>query len=307
MSHKSKVSLNEQLRQEFFQCLVIGRSRDLDKKNGVDTKRYIYSWGSYKTYFKVGKRYLAWCKRQGFRCRTLADCRPYCDLWLQENIQRGLSAYTLKLYTATLSKIYSTSSDAFIKTPTRHRKDITRSRMPAVRDKNFNPELHQNTINFLLSTGLRRNEANSLRGSALFIDSDGADSIDGTGQRYKLRITSGSKGGRPREVLIIGDVENVVAMMKAAGDGKVFPNKLPTNLDVHNLRARHACLLYKYYHDKYGGPKDRKDKFFPRGELAHKAVYSKKLMRLVSEQLGHSRIGIFSSSYAYYLTQEDLK
>jgi RNA polymerase sigma factor (sigma-70 family) len=177
MSHKSKVSLNEQLRQEFFSRLAIGRSRDLDKRNGLDTRRLIYSWGSYKTYFKVGKRYLAWCKRQGFRCRTLADCRPYCDLWLQENIQRGLSAYTLKLYTATLSKIYSTSSDAFIKTPTRHRKDITRSRKPAVRDKNFNPELHQNTINFLLSTGLRRNEANSLRGLALFVDSDEADGM----------------------------------------------------------------------------------------------------------------------------------
>ena len=85
MSHKSKVSLNEQLRQDFFSRLAIGRSRDLDKRNGLDTKRLIYSWGSYKTYFKVGKRYLAWCKRQGFRCRTLADCRPYCDLWLQEN------------------------------------------------------------------------------------------------------------------------------------------------------------------------------------------------------------------------------
>lgn len=298
MSHKSKVSLNEQLRQRLSGCLAIGRSRNLDKKSGVDCKQFIYSWGSYKTYFKVGKRFLSWCRQQGFRCRTLADCRPYCDLWLQENIQRGLSAYTLKLYTATLSKIYATSSDAFIKTPTRHRKDITRSRKPAVRDKNFNPELHQNTINFLLSTGLRRNEANSLRPSALFIDSDG---------NYKLRITSGSKGGRPREVLIIGDVDNVVAMIKAAGDGKVFPNKLPTNLDCHNLRARHACLLYKHYHDKYGGPKDRKDKFFPRGEMAHKAVYSKKIMHLVSEQLGHSRIGIFSSSYAYYLTQEDLK
>ena len=298
MSHKSKVSLNEQLRQRLSGCLAIGRSRNLDKKNGVDCKQFIYSWGSYKTYFKVGKRFLSWCRQQGFKYRTLADCRQYCDLWLQESIDRGLSAHTLKLYTATLSKIYSTSSDAFIKTPTRHRKDITRSRKPAVRDKNFNPELHQNTINFLLSTGLRRNEANSLRGDHLFVDSQG---------RYMVRIDSGSKGGRPRDVLIIGDVDNVVAMMKAAGDGKVFPNKLPTNLDVHNLRARHACLLYKYYHDKYGGPKDRKDKFFPRGEMAHKAVYSKKIMHLVSEQLGHSRIGIFSSSYAYYLTQEELK
>ena len=307
MSHKSKVSLNEQLRQRLSGCLAIGRSRNLDKKSGIDCRQFIYSWGSYKAYFKQGKAFIKFCKAKGYKCKTLEDCRQYCDLWLQESIDRGLSAHTLKLYTATLSKIYATSSDAFIKTPTRHRKDITRSRKPAVRDKNFNPELHQNTINFLLSTGLRRNEANSLRGLALFVDSDEADGIDGTGPRYKLRITSGSKGGRPREVLIIGDVDNVVAMMKAAGDGKVFPNKLPANLDVHNLRARHACLLYKYYHDKYGGPKDRKDKFFPRGEMAHKAVYSKKLMRLVSEQLGHSRIGIFFFFFSYYLTQEDLK
>ena len=54
MSHKSKVSLNEQLRQRLSGCLAIGRSRNLDKRSGIDCKQFIYSWGSYKAYFKQG-------------------------------------------------------------------------------------------------------------------------------------------------------------------------------------------------------------------------------------------------------------
>ena len=44
MSHKSKVSLAEQLKNTLTAKLAIGRSKAKDKKNGVDCRDYIYIW-----------------------------------------------------------------------------------------------------------------------------------------------------------------------------------------------------------------------------------------------------------------------
>ena len=52
MSHKSKVSLAEQLKNTLTAKLAIGRSKAKDKKEGVDCREYIYSWNTYKTYYK---------------------------------------------------------------------------------------------------------------------------------------------------------------------------------------------------------------------------------------------------------------
>lgn len=296
MSHKSKVSLTEQLRLTLFNKLAINRSKFKDKQDHIDCKQYIYSWQTYKNYYKQGKAFLKFLKAKGYKCRTLEDCRQYCNLWLQDSIDRGLSPYTIKLYTATLSKIYSTSSDAFIKTPARHRRDVFRSRRAAVRDKNVNPDTYADMISYLSATGLRRNEAYSIRGRALIADETG----------YHIRVESGTKGGRPRDVIIVGDVDKVVSMMKAAGDGKVFPGGIPSSLDVHNLRALYAANLMKHLIKTEGIPDDPKDRIFLRGELKG-MVLSRHLSKKVALCMGHTRTNVISQGYMYHLTQEDLK
>lgn len=297
MSHKSKVSLAEQLKNTLTAKLAIGRSKAKDKKDGIDCRDYIYSWNTYKTYYREGKRFINFCKAKGYKCRTLADCRPYCDEWLADSIERNLSPFTLKLYVATLSKIYSETSESFIDTPARLRKNVFRSRREAVRDRNFSAEKHADLLEFAASTGLRRAEIKALRGSKLIQDADG---------NYRILVNSASKGGRPREALIIGNVQKIVDMMRAAGEGKVFPGGINSSIDIHHLRATYACDLYRHLMKTEGIPDDRNDRYICRRDMRSR-VYSKKLMAVVSENLGHSRIGVIAQAYLYQLTAAELK
>ena len=297
MSHKSNVSLAEQLKNTLTAKLAIGRSKAKDKKNGIDCRDYIYSWNTYKTYYKQGKAFIKFCKSKGYKCRTLADCRPYCDSWLADGAARGLSPFTLKLYVATLSKIYSETSDSFIETPARLRKNVFRSRRKAVRDSNFSIEKHADLLEFAASTSLRRAELKALRGNKLIQDADG---------NYRILVNSASKGGRPREALIIGNVQKIVDMMRAAGDGKVFPDGIPSAIDIHHQRAQYACDLYRHLMKTEGIPDDRNDRYICRRDMRSR-VYSKKLMAVVSENLGHSRIGVIAQAYLYQLTAAELK
>ena len=297
MSHKSKVSLAEQLKNTLTEKMAIGRSKANDKANGIDCRSYIYSWNSYKTYYKQGKAFIKFCKAKGYKCRTLADCRPYCDAWLADSLARGLSPFTLKLYVATLSKIYSETSASFMETPARLRKNVFRSRREAVRDRNYSAEKHADLLEFAASTGLRRAEIKALRGSKLIQDADG---------NYRILVNSASKGGRPREALIIGNVQKIVDMMRAAGDGKVFPDGVPSCIDIHHERSTYACNLYRYLMKTQGIPNDPKDRYICRRDMRSR-VYSKKLMAVVSQNLGHSRINVISQAYLYQLSAAELK
>lgn len=297
MSHKSKVSLAEQLKNTLTAKLAIGRSKAKDKKNGVDCRDYIYSWNTYKTYYKQGKAFIKFCKSKGYKCRTLADCRPYCDDWLADGVARGLSPFTLKLYAATLSKIYSETSESFIETPARLRKNVFRSRREAVRDRNFSIEKHADLLEFAASTSLRRAELKALRGNKLIQDDDG---------NYRILVNSASKGGRPREALIIGNVQKIVDMMRAAGDEKIFPDGIPSAIDIHHQRAQYACDLYRHLMKTVGIPDDPKDRYICRRDMRSR-VYSKKLMAVVSQNLGHSRIGVIAQAYLYQLSAAELK
>ena len=297
MSHKSKVSLPLQLKNTLTEKLAIGRSKATDKKNGIDCRDYIYSWNTYKTYYKQGKAFIKFCKAKGYKCRNLADCRPYCDAWIADGIERNLSPFTLKLYVATLSKIYSETSTSFMETPARLRKNVFRSRREAVRDRNFSAEKHADLLEFAASTSLRRSELKALRGSKLIQDSEG---------NYRILVNSASKGGRPREALIIGNVQKIVDMMKAAGNDKVFPDGIPSSIDIHHLRSQYACDLYRQLVKTEGIPNDPKDRYICRRDMRSR-VYSKKLMAVVSQNLGHSRIGVIAQAYLYQLSAAELK
>ncbi len=293
MSHKNKIPLVKQLLDVLDSKHVQGRSKYKDKKDGVDCRKYIYSWGTYKTYFKQGKLYFNWLKKKGYRCKKLIDCRAYCDEYLQEAIDRQLSPFTIKLYVATFSKIFGDDSSTYIDTPPRLRKNVFRSRKSAIRDKNYNPETISLVEAFAKSVGLRKSELKALRGNRLRYYPE-------TGE-YKVLVNSASKGGRPREALVIGDVKLVVSLMEAAGDNKVFAN-VP-DIDIHHLRAVYASNLYTHLTKTQGIPKDPRDRYIHRRELAGK-VLSKSIMRQVSENLGHSRINVMAQSYSYLIHAE---
>ncbi len=291
MGYKKK-TLVYQIKQTLDSKLAIGRSRHEDKKTGADKDR-IYSWSTWHSYVKHANYFAAYCKDR-YGCKNLVECRQYADEWLQS--RSDLSAYTLKLEVATLSKLYGDTADDYVSVKQRNRSDISRSRGDAVRDRNFNEDRNRELVDFCLSTGLRRNELESLRGDSLVYIDD----------KPYIYVHAGSKGGKERYAPIINNIDLVVARMTAAGSGKVWP-KVNTNADIHGYRAQYATALYNMHarpidqipYDKYhaGIKKNiQSDVYIPRKDQRGVRL-DKKAMLIVSQALGHNRIEIFASHY----------
>lgn len=244
---KEKISLQKSIQNRFDSMLRIGASKRSDKIAGNDTKKYIYSWESYRSYLKHATYFSKWVKEQpvdaalGHKPRTPEEARPFVEKWLCNSIERGLSAYTIKLQAAAMAKLYGCSIKDFeVKTPGRNRADIKRSRGERVRDKNFNEERHKDLVTFCRCTGVRRAELGQLRGSDL-IEKDG---------KYYFNITRATKGGRPRTSPVMSasdeELQLVIELAKKAGSGKIF-EKVSTNADIHGYRAEYATRVYNAF------------------------------------------------------------
>ena len=251
------------------------------------TKNKIYSWNTYKTYLKHNNYFVQWC-REMHNCKTLNQCLPYVNEYIQKLIDDEKSASTIKMTVAALCKLYNISSDAFIKTPDRQRKNIKRSRGEAVRDKNFSAKNNAELISFCKCTGLRRAELSHLCGTDL-IEKDGG---------FYLHVHTATKGGRERISPIIGtkeEVEAIVNRMKSAGSGKVW-EKVSSNADIHSYRAEYCTKVYKQYARDISTIKDWHEIYFCKKDL--KSVkYDKQAMLIASQALGHNRVNVIASNY----------
>ena len=275
-------SLTFQIKEKLDSKLCVGQSKHMAKIAGID-REGIYSWSTYNSYAKHLNYFTAYCKAN-YGCRTLDECRLYANEWLKDGMSRGLSPYTLKLEVAALSKLYDCKSTAFIPTPSRHRENITRSRLDVVRDKNFSEAKNQPFIEFCRSTGLRRSELESLTGDKLVQREDG----------YYIHVNQGTKGGRERFSPVVGDVQLVVDRMTAAGNKLVF-SKVNTNADIHQFRSDYAVRVYQAAARDISTLK-REEIYFCRGNL--KGIkYDRAAMLVTSQALGHNRISVIAGHY----------
>lgn len=194
-----------------------GRSRNVDKRNGVD-REYIYSSKTYKTYHNECKRFAVWCRKTHPEVRHLKECKKYVNEYLTYQISSGKSPWTLTTQKAALAKLYGVDYASFIATPPRERSKIKRSRNPVSRDKNISANTEKFLSTITSATGLRRNELCKITGDALRYDSSG---------RPFLHITRGTKGGKIRDAVIIGatpeETEYIVGLFKSAGKMKLLP------------------------------------------------------------------------------------
>ena len=228
--------------------------------------------------------FVKYCKAE-HGSKTLEDCRQYVDEYLQQGIGANKSASTLKLIASALSKLYDCQTTDFIQTPQRKRSEIKRSSCAAVKDKHFSEKNNRDLITFCQNTGLRRKELTRLCGTALTYD----------GGRYYIQVLNG-KGGKPRTVPIIGEVDAIVNMMQVAGSDRVF-EKIPGAADIHGYRRQYAL---KYY-EQIARPLNtltKKQKYYCRGDK-HGYVYDKAAMLEVSHALGHNRLNIIAAHYLY--------
>ena len=280
MSKKPRpLSMVKQVQNTLDSKLKIGHSKYLDKLK-KDTADHIYSWGTYRSYLKHGCYFANWAKTT-HGCRDIETAKPFINEYLKMRIDNGLSAYTQKLDAAALAKIYGCSSQDFIKTETRQRTAIERSRGEKVRDKHFSEKRNQEFVDFCRNTGLRRSEIKSLKSDQLVYD-------EKTGN-YFLDIIG--KGGRPRFAPVLS--QEVVERMKDA-KGLVW-KKVPNGADIHSYRADYCTAIY----NKHARPSDKipkNERYCCRSDL--KGIwYDKKAMAVASEALGHNRISVIAAHY----------
>lgn len=246
----NRESLMKQVENDLKSKMSPSESRHELKSNGSDRGK-ITSWTTFRTYLKHLIYYVKYVKDHpqaiadlGRKPRTLEECKPYCNLWINNMKTKGESPSTISMCASALVKLFQSSREELgVKeiVPKQLRKDIKRSRKPAVRDKNFNEAVPQNKIlaTFCRSTGLRRKELSNIRGSDLVK----------IGDLWYLSVTCETKGGRPRLSEIIGnddEIKMVVDMCKKAGNEKIYPHP-NTNADIHGFRADYASRIYKKY------------------------------------------------------------
>ena len=92
MKQKSMV---RQVQEALQVQLRIGEKRhDAKKAEHTHSPVGIFSYRTFGTYMKQSCAFANWAKAQ-YKCRTLEAARPYVETYLQNGIDRGLSAYTL--------------------------------------------------------------------------------------------------------------------------------------------------------------------------------------------------------------------
>lgn len=281
-NREKKGSLLHQVKTALDEKLAIGESKFEDKKIGATADK-IYSWNTYKTYLKHNIYFITWAK-ETHQIKSLDEGKKYVNEWLEMREKQGLSAYTVKLETSALMKLYSISSEDIYKSKARYRANINRSRGEKVRDKHFSEEKHKDLVKFCRATGLRRAELQQLRGT---------DLIEINGEPF-ICISRGAKGGRHRNIPLAFEKDFIQALMRSKGEEKVF-EKVPNGADIHSYRAEFATRLYKKLaRDIDSLPKS--EKYHCRKDLKG-VCYDKKAMLEVSRALGHNRISVIAGHY----------
>lgn len=295
MGHgNNKGSLVKQISDTLNEKTAFGQSKHRAKQDGI-AGSYIYSFNTLETYMKHCNYFASWCrsnpditKELGHKARTLEECQPYAGKWISARISQGLSAYTIKLEAAALTKLYGRSAEdlQLPPTPERRRQDITRSRNNAVRDKHFSVSKNAPLITFCQNTGLRRRELAELRYKDIIYDYGQMDILVRNGKGGKQRIVPVLNPDdvlRLRPDLLSGDPE-----------ARVW-DKIHSGADIHGYRADYATALYK----RLERPLDtltRNQKYYCRGDQKG-TVFDRAAMLQVSRALGHNRIDVIAGHY----------
>ena len=291
MGHKNKKSLIRQVQEALVSKMAAGESRHLDKASGITSER-IYSYGTLDAYMQQCCSFVKYAKAE-HGAKTLADCRPYVNEYIQQSIDQGKSSYSIKLTSSALAKLYDCSSKDFMPTPSRTRENITRSRGSAVRDSHFSEAKNKALVDFCCSTGLRRHELAALTGDCLRQDEQG---------NYHIWVESG-KGGKSRLAPVAGNkqqIQNVVNLCQQAGEGKVFA-KIHNAADIHHYRACYAERIYKSQARPISSLQSS-ERYVCRGGQKG-TVYDREALRATSRALGHnSRASVVAEHYLYGMT-----
>ena len=325
--------LHQQAYDRLTGMQAFGESKKEAVANGTE-KEKIFSFNTYKSYWKHTKYFIKYIKENHPECTTLKSAKKYVNEWLQARVDQGLSAWTVQLEAKAMGKLYGISPDDenYFKPPKRNREDIKRSRGDRVRDKHFSKTNNDELIKFCKGTGLRRAELGELRGKDLVtreqIDAEiaqlesrpAAELTPADTKRLEMlqdtRLFEGDyfthvrngKGGRERMSPIIGpNTEQIVERIKSTPAEEKVWQHIHQSADIHGYRAEYATIIYKakaraieeipYDRVNRGtGRKYQSEVYTCRKDEAGRKL-DKAAMLVCSKALGHNRIEVVANNY----------
>ena len=325
--------LHQQAYDRLTGMQAFGESKKEAVANGTE-KEKIFSFNTYKSYWKHTKYFIKYIKENHPECTTLKSAKKYVNEWLQARMDQGLSAWTVQLEAKAMGKLYGISPDDenYFKPPKRNREDIKRSRGDRVRDKHFSKTNNDELIKFCKGTGLRRAELGELRGKDLVtreeieaeisqIESRPAEELTPADTKrlemlqdtrlfegdYFTHVRNG-KGGRERMSPIIGpNTEQIVERIKSTPAEEKVWQHIHQSADIHGYRAEYATIIYKAKAraieeipydrvNKGSGRKYQSDVYICRKDEAGRKL-DKVAMLVCSKALGHNRISVVADNY----------
>lgn len=271
--------LHQQAYDIFNAMLSFGESKKQAVTEETD-KEKIFSFNTYKTYWKHTKYFLGWIRQEHPECTTLRAAKKYVNDWLElrasQTDENGnhLSAWTIQTEAAALNKLYGIDKadiDRF-QPPKRNRCDIRRSRVAVERDRHFSVTNNDELIRFCRGTGVRRNVLEKLEGRDLWPrdrmeeEAERLKELEELSEKEKallITLTDAlsvfpeheyfihhrqDKGGRYRFAPIIGEDRQIIIdrMKRTPPDEKVWLY-VSSNADIHAYRADYATAMYRMY------------------------------------------------------------
>ena len=325
--------LHQQAYDRLTGMQAFGESKKEAVANGT-AKDKIFSFNTYKDYWKHTKYFIKYIKDNHPECTTLKSAKKYTNEWLQARVDQGLSAWTVQLEAKALGKLYGISPDDenYFKPPKRNREDIKRSRGVRVRDRHFSKTNNDELIRFCKGTGLRRSELVELRGKDLITREQIEAEISRLESRLPAELTSADtkrlemlqdarlfpegyfthvrngKGGRERLSPIVGpDAAQIIERLQnTPGEEKVWQH-IHNCADIHGYRAEYATAIYKAHaraieeipYDRVNrgtGRRYQSEVYTCRKDEAGKKL-DKAAMLICSKALGHNRISVVADNY----------
>lgn len=325
--------LHQQAYDRLTGMQAFGESKKEAVANGTE-KEKIFSFNTYKSYWKHTKYFIKYIKENHPECTTLKSAKKYVNEWLQARVDQGFSAWTVQLEAKAMGKLYGISPDDenYFKPPKRNREDIKRSRGDRVRDKHFSKTNNDELIKFCKGTGLRRAELGELRGKDLFTREQIEAEISQLESRPAAELTPADtkrlemlqdtrlfegdyfthvrngKGGRERMSPIIGpNTEQIVERIKSTPAEEKVWQHIHQSADIHGYRAEYATIIYKAKaraieeipYDKVNrgtGRKYQSEVYTCRKDEAGRKL-DKAAMLVCSKALGHNRIEVVANNY----------
>lgn len=273
-------SMIRQVSERLHSMAAYGQSKHTDKlgNGGKPAIDKIYSFSTMCNYHQAACDFAHWA-RDTHHCRTLDQARQYTGEYLQQRMDSGRSAWTVRRDAAALAKVYQCkTTDLGVTLPARHRGDVTQhsDRTP----QGFAESRHADLAALCRSTGLRRHEVEQLRPQDVRQDAEG---------RTVVRVEQG-KGGKSRDVVALDNTPaRLAAQATAAGNDRVIDH-IPGRAPIHAWRRDYASALYDRLARDVAtlSPADQyRCKLDQSG-----TVYDRQALAAVSVALGHSRIGV---------------